>query len=374
LGQSTTVIAPPLPMAVDEEKLNVCTNPICGTLNPPGERLCQRCNSPLPGAIGQMIAGKYRLEQPLATGGFGVVYRATIVETGEAVAVKEMIATDPKEFGIRRTFFRREADILRALQHVPIVPRLFDYIEDGGAAYLVIEFIPGDNLLTLLDKPDAVPFPMPQVAAWGAKICEALAHMHRMSPPLIHRDMKPENIMLLPDGVTIRLIDFGTAREMGHGVKERGVAKTKVYTEGYAPPEQIIGKPEPRSDLFAMAGTLYHLATGQAPEGHFTGRELTKKLPEMPEGDRWFYELVAINLSEDVCDRYLTARDMKGDLERRSITREIYCPTCGTPTPAREPYCRGCAAPMAPAGPTCHKCERPTLLGSRFCVTCGARL
>ena len=152
------------------------------------------------------------------------------------------------------------------------------YIEDGGAAYLIIEFIPGDNLLSLLDRPGAMPFPVPQVAAWGAKICEALAHMHRMTPPLIHRDMKPENIMLLPDGVTIRLIDFGTAREMGHGSKERGVAKTKVYTEGYAPPEQIIGKPEPRSDLFALAGTLYHLATGHAPDGFFTGRELAKKL------------------------------------------------------------------------------------------------
>jgi serine/threonine protein kinase len=321
-----------------------------------------------------MIAGRYRLDQPLATGGFGVVYRATDTQTGDAVAVKEMIAADPKEFNLRRTFFRREAEILRALQHVPIVPRLYDFIEDGGAAYLVLEFIPGDNLLALLDRPGAKPFPVPQVAAWGAKICEALAHMHRMDPPLIHRDMKPENVMLLPDGVTIRLIDFGTAREMGHGTKARGVAKTKVYTEGYAPPEQVIGKPEPRSDLFALAGTLYHLATGQAPDGFFTGRDLLRRFPEQPEGERWFYELIAVNLAEDVNDRYLTARDMKGDLERGQITREIYCPKCGTATPAREPYCRGCAGAMAPPGPPCPKCNRRTLLGSRFCVTCGARL
>src|SRR5439155_16542051 len=135
---------------------------------------------------------------------------------------------DPKEFKIRQTFFRREADILKALQHVPIVPRLYDFIEEGTAAYLILEFIPGDNLLSLLDKPGAKPFPVPQAAAWGAKIAEAMAHMHRMKPMLIHRDMKPENIMLLPDGLTIRLIDFGTAREMGHGVRERAVAKTKV--------------------------------------------------------------------------------------------------------------------------------------------------
>ena len=357
-----------------DDKLNVCPNGACGALNPPGERLCQRCNTPLPGAVGQVVATKYRIDEPLATGGFGVVYRATDTVTGEPVAVKEMIATDRREFRLRQTFFRREADILRALQHVPIVPRLHDFIEEGTAAYLVLEFIPGSNLLALLDRPGARPFPVPQVAAWGARICEALAHMHRMSPPVVHRDMKPENVMLLPDGGTIRLIDFGTARDMGRGAKERGVAKTKVYTEGYAPPEQVIGKPEPRSDLFALAGTLYHLATGRAPEGFFTGREVARNLANYPEVERWFWELIAVNLSEDVNDRYLSARDLKGDLERGAVTRELYCAKCGTATPAREPYCRGCAAPMAPAGSPCPRCDRPTLLGCRFCVTCGGRL
>jgi serine/threonine protein kinase len=180
--------------------------------------------------------------------------------------------------------------------------------------------------------------------------------------------------MLLPDGETIRLIDFGTARDLGAGAKERGVAKTKVYTEGYAPPEQVIGKPEPRSDLFALAGTLYHLATGRAPEGFFTGREIVRNLAKYPPAERWFWELIAVNLAEDVNDRYLSARDLKGDLERGSVTREVFCARCGNPTPAREPYCRGCAAPMASTGAPCPKCERPTLMGSRFCVTCGARL
>ena len=369
---ATPSAAPTKPDA--DDKLNVCPNTACGTLNPPGERLCQRCNTPLPGAIGQVIAGKYRIDQALATGGFGVVYKATALSTGEPVAVKEMIAADPREFNLRRTFFRREADILRALQHVPIVPRLHDFIEEGSAAYLVIEFIPGSNLLALLDAPGARPFPIPKVAAWGARIAEALAHMHRMTPPVVHRDMKPENVMLLPDGETIRLIDFGTARDMGAGAKERGVAKTKVYTEGYAPPEQVIGKPEPRSDLFALAGTLYHLATGRAPEGFFTGRELAKNLSTYPADEHWFWEVISINLAEDANDRYPSARDLKGDLERGVVTREVYCARCGNPTPAREPYCRGCAAPMAPPGGPCPKCERPTLMGSRYCVTCGARL
>src|SRR5262245_16693322 len=144
-----TSVLPPT-KAETEDKLNVCPNPVCGTLNPPGERLCQRCNFPLPGAAGQMIAGKYRIDQPLATGGFGVVYKATDTSSGEPVAVKEMIATDPKEFNLRRTFFRREAEILRALQHVPIVRRLYDFIEDGGDAHLALALTPGHNLLSLL--------------------------------------------------------------------------------------------------------------------------------------------------------------------------------------------------------------------------------
>src|SRR5206468_1577909 len=101
------------PKPEGDDRLNVCPNAACGTLNPPGERLCQRCNSPLPGAVGQVVAGKYRIDQALATGGFGVVYKANAATTGQAVAVKEMIAADPKEFGLRRNFFRREADILR---------------------------------------------------------------------------------------------------------------------------------------------------------------------------------------------------------------------------------------------------------------------
>ena len=107
-----------------------------------------------------MIAGKYRIDQPLATGGFGVVYKATDTATGEPVAVKEMIAADPKEFSIRRTFFRREAEILRALQHVPIVPRLYDFIEDGGGRLPGHRVHPGRaTCSTLLDKPGAQAVP-----------------------------------------------------------------------------------------------------------------------------------------------------------------------------------------------------------------------
>src|SRR5438477_3372121 len=127
--------------------------------------------------------------------------------------------------------------------------------------------------------------------------------MHTQQPPIVHRDLKPENIMLLEDNRSIKMIDFGTARDLGRTQKEKLAAKTRVYTEGYAPPEQIVGKPEPRSDLFALAGTMYHLATGKAPEGHYTAEELKTNLKDpnhYPADQRWFWELIKINLSEDV--------------------------------------------------------------------------
>src|SRR5262249_51139827 len=152
----------------------------------------------------------------------------------------------------------------------------------------------------LLENNQNRPFPLDAVIEWGRGVCDVLSHLHGRSPPVVHRDLKPDNIMLLEDGRSIKLIDFGTARDMGRSQKAQLSAKTRVYTEGYAPPEQIVGKPEPRSDLFALAGTLYHLATGKAPEGYYTARELEAQLAS-PNGairpeQRWFFELLRINL------------------------------------------------------------------------------
>ena len=268
---------------------NICPNPACGVANPPGERNCQRCSTPLPTAPGTVLHGRYRIEKLLAMGGFGAVYLATDTKNGNRpVAVKDMICADPQEFAIRLNFFRREAEILRSLDAIPIVPRVYDLIEQGQSAHLVMEFIRGQDLLKIMEGANNKPFPLDQVIDWTKAICDVLTHMHTQSPPLVHRDLKPDNIMLLEDKKTIKMIDFGTARDLGRTQKEKMAAKTKVYTEGYAPPEQIIGRPEPRSDLFALAGTMYHLATGKAPEGFYTAKEIETQLndPQQPAAGR----------------------------------------------------------------------------------------
>jgi serine/threonine protein kinase len=202
--------------------------------------------------------------------------------------------------------------------------------------------------------------------------------MHTQSPPLVHRDLKPDNIMLLEDQKSIKMIDFGTARDIGRTAKEQHKSKTRVYTEGYAPPEQIIGKPEPRSDLFALAGTLYHLATGKSPEGFYTAKEIDTQLADpacpWPKEHRWFFELIRINLSEDANDRYYSAKEIKADLVNKRVTKEVACPKCKTTNKVREPYCSKCAEGLTDATALCHQCGKSNRMGSRCCIYCGNRL
>jgi predicted Ser/Thr protein kinase len=357
---------------------NLCINPACGVANPPGERTCQRCGNPLPTAPGTLLHARYRIERLLAMGGFGAVYLAGDTKHGNRlVAIKDMICADRQEFTIRLNFFRREAEILRSLQDLPIVPRVYDLVEEGDRAHLVLEFIRGQDLLKIMETNGNKPFSLDLVIEWGKSVCDVLTHMHNQSPPLVHRDVKPDNLMLLEDQRTIKMIDFGTARDLGRTQKDRQAAKTRVYTEGYAPPEQIVGKPEPRSDLFALAGTLYHLATGKSPEGYYTARDLDEQLAGgngIPAEHRWFFELIKINLAEDAKDRYFSAREIKADLDRRRVTTEVPCPKCQHVNKVREPYCSRCAEPLTDPAPPCASCGKPNRMGSRYCIHCGSLL
>ena len=210
---------------------NLCPNPACGVANPTQERFCQRCSSPLPIAPGTLFHGRYRIEGLLAIGGFAAVYLATDTREGNRpVAVKDMICSDPQEFGIRLSFFQREAEILRTLASLPVVPRLYDFIHQGQSACLVLEYIRGQDLLKIMEKNGNKPFPLERVIEWGKSICDVLTQMHHHSPPLVHRDIKPDNIMLLEDQRSIKLIDFGTARDIGRSHKDpAGGQDTRVH-------------------------------------------------------------------------------------------------------------------------------------------------
>jgi predicted Zn finger-like uncharacterized protein len=359
---------------------NLCANPNCGVANPPNVRDCQRCGSPMPLPTGTMILGHYKVEKLLKMGGFGAVYRAVDTKNNNReVAIKDMIGSDPQEFAIRLNFFRREAEILRSLDKVPIVPKVYDYAQEGQRAHLVMEFIRGKDLLDLQEQNGKKPFDMELIIVWGINVCDVLTHMHNQQPPLIHRDLKPDNIMLLEDQKSIKMIDFGTARDLGKTVKERAAGKTRVYTEGYAPPEQIIGKPEARSDLFALAATLFQLATAKEPDGFHSAKEIETELANsgstmIPAKYRWLFELIKINMAEDINERYFSASEFKRDLVQRKVTKEVNCPKCKTTNPVRVPYCSKCAEPLTEAAAHCMSCGKNNRMGSRFCVYCGNRI
>jgi serine/threonine-protein kinase len=154
---------------------------------------------------------------------------------------------------------------------------------------------------------------------------------------------------------------------------------TVVFTQGYAPPEQMVGRAEPRSDLFSLAATLYHLATGKEPNGCDTADEIRALLndpaaPILPQ-DRWFFELLRINLAADPNDRYYSAAEFRADLERRCVTTHMHCPKCRTVNKVRTPYCVRCAAPLTETDPyPCRGCGATNRLGNRCCIHCGNRL
>lgn len=176
------------------------------------------------------------------------------------VAVKEMINTarDPvvRDTIIRN--FEREANILATLDH-PSIPRIFDYFNYKDRSYLVLEYIDGKDLESILNETSGY-LPVDNVLQWAIEICDVLHYLHTYkSETIIFRDMKPSNVMINPHG-HVMLVDFGIAKTFQSGQKG-----TMIGTEGYSPPEQYKGEAGPLADIYALGATLHHLLTKRDP-------------------------------------------------------------------------------------------------------------
>ncbi|MFN8569100.1 MAG: serine/threonine-protein kinase [Kouleothrix sp.] len=202
--------------------------------------------------------------------------------------------------------FERESGLLATLHH-PAIPKVYDFFEENGRFYLILELVPGSDLETVLDEAGG-PLPEERVARWAAQICDVLAYLHNRSPePVVFRDMKPSNVMVTPEE-RIVLIDFGIARNLNRGDRKG----TMIGTEGYSPPEQYRGMAEPRGDVYALGATLHHLLTASDPrlETPFTFHErpLRQLNPAIsPELDA----IVAKALEYDAGARWNSAEEMK---------------------------------------------------------------
>jgi len=270
--------------------------PKCGKLARSGAKFCAACGMPLvvatawvPLQPGELIKdGTYRVVRSLSRGGMGVLYLVEDLGAfGRYRVLKQMLDyVDPADYpdwaayqqAVQRAHvrFEEEARILASLHH-PNIPDIIAYFTEQGRNYIVMEYIEGMSLDEAVSRVDASGRKVPtrrltpeQIARYGVQICRILEYLSSLNPPVVHHDIKPANI-IIDKTDTAWLVDFGTAKArltVQPGGKV-GLQKSSIYgTVGYAPPEQYQGQSTPKSDVYALAATMYHLLTDDDPGDH----------------------------------------------------------------------------------------------------------
>src|SRR5437667_7682541 len=211
-------------------------------------------------SAGTVLQGRYRIVRQLGQGGMGAVYEAVDERLDTIVALKETLFADER----LRKQFEREARLLARMHH-PALPRVSDHFNEGDGEFLVMQFIAGDDLSAMLAQRKG-PFPLAEVLKWADQLLDALDYLHTQDPQIVHRDIKPQNLKLTARGQIV-LLDFGLAKG---SVGQMSVVTTSAsifgYTPNYAPLEQVQGLgTDPRSDIYALAATLFHLMTNVKP-------------------------------------------------------------------------------------------------------------
>jgi len=215
---------------------------------------------------GTVLVARYEIVRRIGGGGMGAVYLAKDRNLGDAPrAVKEMIEShiDSSQHEKAINDFKRESLLLTSLEHSSI-PTIYDYFYDDAASrfYLVMKYISGGDIAARLRNAPGGRIDEKTVTAWAIQVADVLDYLHSQRTPIIYRDLKPANLMIDGNSGRVMLIDFGIARWVTK--QEKGV--TAVGTMGYAPPELFSGKVEPRSDLYSLGATMFHLLTGSDPQ------------------------------------------------------------------------------------------------------------
>ncbi|MFG1717560.1 protein kinase domain-containing protein [Micromonospora chalcea] len=315
-----------------------------------------------------VLSGRYRLEDRVATGGMGDVWRATDLVLGRPVAVKVLLpalVSDP-DFIAR---FRSEARIMASLRH-PGVVQVFDCGEDelpsgGRADYLVMEFVAGEPLSRRIE--DAGCLEVAETMSIVAQVAQALHAAHGRG--IVHRDVKPSNLLVQDDG-TVVLVDFGVARS----TNVTSITSTNAVpgTALYMAPEQAAGRPvSGATDVYALGAVAYCCLTGSPP---FTGdnplqvavRHLDDEPPELPaEIPASVRELVSRALAKDPADRYPTAAAM-ADAARAARTDSPTATVAlrGAASPARSRDDQPAVRPGAAVATSRRRSRRGTLVGA----------
>lgn len=260
------------------------------------------------------IAEKYEIIAQIGMGNSGIVYKARHKNLDKFVVLKKI-----KTNAINIMTNRAEADVLKNLKHA-YLPQVLDFVEDNGDIYTVMEFIPGNSFKQYLDA--GTIFPEKSAIIWMKQVASTLCYLHNQKPPIIHSDLKPGNIMLMPNG-NVCLIDFNISLN-----PDGGNSYVNGYTKNYASPEQIKAwkynqtqpipsmrkKIDKRSDIYSMGATFYHIVSGSRPIPDDNGyvKDIKEKKPEM---NQLFATVIMKCLEPDLTKRYQRAEDVFSDLQ-----------------------------------------------------------
>jgi len=267
-----------------------------------------------------ILQKRYRIIENLGQGGMGSIYRAVDENLGVEVAVKENLFTT-EEYARQ---FRLEAVILANLRH-PNLPRVSDhFVVAGEGQYLVMDFIEGEDLRQRMERVGLLP--EDEVIQVGAAMCDALDYLHSRKPPVLHRDIKPGNVKVSPDG-HIYLVDFGLAKIIqGNQATTTGA---RAMTPGYSPPEQYgTARTDARTDIYSLGATLYAALTGVIPEDGLAramdNAQLTPLRKRTPDITRRLAAAIEKAMEIDPSDRYQTAEVFKlALLNTKSKTQQL---------------------------------------------------
>lgn len=218
---------------------------------------------------GTVLNGRYEIVRKIGGGGMGAVYLASDNNLGGVLrAVKEMVQAHIEEEQQEKAIndFKRESMILSTLDH-PSIPTIYDYFYDDKESrfYLVMKYISGGDLSSRLRSAPEGKLDERTVTEWAIQISDVLDYLHNQPSTIVYRDLKPSNIMIDGNSGRVMLVDFGIARSISQK-EEKGV--TAVGTMGYAPPELFSGNVEPRSDIYSLGSTMFHLLTGADPQSN----------------------------------------------------------------------------------------------------------
>lgn len=268
-----------------------------------------------PIAPNTLIQNRYLIVNLIGKGGMGEVYLAIDQRLGSAIALKRTFFSDDATLGHA---FEREARTLARLRH-PVLPKVSDHFTEEGTQYLVMEHISGEDMSKRLEGLEK-PFPLSWVLFWADQLLDALNYLHAHEPPIIHRDIKPQNLKLTDENHIV-LLDFGLSKNSVGETRVTSAGSIVGYTPHYAPMEQIRGTgTDARSDIYSLSATLYQILTNNVPPDALTRADsLINGLPDpiTPISDlnvevsKVVSDVIIKGMTISQEQRYKTAREMQ---------------------------------------------------------------